>query len=51
MRHLFWFRHDLPLHDNTGLTAACKAGEVVPCLILDVGQRLIRLDFFFHCKE
>jgi len=35
MRHLFWFRHDLRLHDNTGLHAACAAGEVVPCVVLD----------------
>jgi len=35
MRNLFWFRHDLRLHDNTGLHAACRTGEVVPCVILD----------------
>jgi deoxyribodipyrimidine photo-lyase len=35
MRHLFWFRHDLRLHDNTGFHAACRAGEVVPCVVLD----------------
>ncbi|MEI6233599.1 MAG: deoxyribodipyrimidine photo-lyase [Planctomycetota bacterium] len=35
MRNLFWFRHDLRLADNTGFFAACRAGDVVPCVILD----------------
>ena len=35
MRILFWFRHDLRIQDNTGLHAACAAGEVVPCVVLD----------------
>lgn len=35
MRNLFWFRHDLRLADNTGFFAACRAGEVVPCVVLD----------------
>ncbi|HLX61714.1 MAG TPA: deoxyribodipyrimidine photo-lyase [Planctomycetota bacterium] len=35
MRQLFWFRHDLRLGDNTGFYTACRAGEVVPCVVLD----------------
>jgi deoxyribodipyrimidine photo-lyase len=35
MRTLFWFRHDLRLADNTGFHAACRAGEVVPCVVLN----------------
>ena len=35
MRTVFWFRHDLRLADNTGFHAACRAGEMVPCVVLD----------------
>ena len=37
MRNIFWFRHDLRIVDNTGFYAACRAGEVVPCVVLDDG--------------
>ncbi len=32
---LFWFRHDLRLADNPGLTAAAKYGDVVALYIVD----------------
>ncbi len=35
MRSIFWFRHDLRIADNTGFYAACRADEVVPCVVLD----------------
>jgi deoxyribodipyrimidine photo-lyase len=37
MRNLVWFRHDLRVHDNTAFHAACAAGEVIPCVVLDDG--------------
>ncbi len=33
--HIVWFRQDLRLADNPALTAACKAGAVLPAYILD----------------
>jgi deoxyribodipyrimidine photo-lyase len=32
---IFWFRQDLRLADNPGLSEAAKAGEVIPVYILD----------------
>lgn len=32
---IHWFRQDLRLSDNPALTAACKAGAIVPVYILD----------------
>ena len=32
---LYWFRQDLRLADNPALTAAAKAGAVLPVYILD----------------
>lgn len=34
-RSIVWFRQDLRLHDNPALTAAVKAGDVLPIFILD----------------
>ena len=33
--HIFWFRRDLRLHDNTGLNAALRDGNVIPIFIFD----------------
>jgi len=35
MTSLFWFRQDLRLSDNPGLTEAAKAGDVIPVYILE----------------
>ena len=34
-RSIVWFRQDLRLHDNPALTAAVKAGDILPIFILD----------------
>ncbi|HEY6635965.1 MAG TPA: deoxyribodipyrimidine photo-lyase, partial [Acidimicrobiia bacterium] len=40
MTSVFWFRRDLRLDDNPGLSAAAKAGTVVPLFVID--PRLFR---------
>ena len=32
---IFWFRQDLRVHDNPGLTSALSLGNVLPIYILD----------------
>ncbi len=40
MRAIHWFRHDLRLHDNAALSAACEhADELIPLFVLD--ERLL----------
>jgi deoxyribodipyrimidine photo-lyase len=56
MRAIHWFRSDLRLTDNTGLTTACaKASEVLPLYVLDdalvssAPKAKARLRFMLQC--
>jgi deoxyribodipyrimidine photo-lyase len=39
LKVLFWFRQDLRVRDNPGLSAAAEVGEVLPIYILDESQK------------
>ncbi|MGB2238263.1 MAG: deoxyribodipyrimidine photo-lyase, partial [Pseudomonadales bacterium] len=38
MRTLHWFRNDLRVQDNPGLSVAAARGEVLPVFIVDSDQ-------------